>query len=66
VARASSYAGIVGYTNDVDVPKSVLQVIDAVVEVDEDGVEFVGRVQTDYHAGTFYKVELGGVEAGEA
>lgn len=66
VARASAYAGIVGYTNDVDVPKSVLQVIDAVVEVDEDGVEFVGRVRTDHHAGDFYKVELGGLDAGEA
>jgi hypothetical protein len=66
VARASAYAGIVGYTNDIDVSKSVLQVIDAVVEVDEDGVEFVGRVRTDYPDGDFYKVELGGIEAGEA
>ena len=62
-ARASSYAGIVGYTNDVDVPKSVFPVIDAVVEVDEDGVEFVGRVETDHPGGDFYKVELGGLVA---
>lgn len=64
--RYSSYAGIVGYTNDVDVPKSILQVTDAVVEVGEDGVEFVGRVRTDRAGGDFYKVELEGLDARKA
>jgi len=63
VSRASSYAGIVGYTNATELPKSLLQVLEAVVEVGEDGVEFIGRVCSDYHDGGYYKVELDGLES---
>ncbi|WP_367175077.1 hypothetical protein [Haloarcula rubripromontorii] len=61
VARASAYAGIVGYTSDVHVPKSLLEVIDAVIEVDENGVDFVGGVRTDLRDGDIYKLELDSV-----
>jgi len=61
VARASALGGIVGYTDAVDVPAAVLPTLDAVVEVDEHGVDFIGRVHTRHPGGDFYKVELNGI-----
>lgn len=63
VARASSYNEIVGYGSGFDLPKRVLHVLDARVEVDEDGAELVHQVkQVNPYEGNVVLAQLDGIE----
>lgn len=58
--RASSYAGLVGYSDDPDVPASILKTSDVSIVISVDG-RVVYRVQCDWPHGEYYKVRLNGI-----
>lgn len=61
ISRASSYGGIVAYCNDINIKKSDLKTVDALIEVGEDGINQVSRIQVDGPKMEIYLKKLDGI-----